>query len=246
MNIAPIILNESNPIPLYVPSAMANEFNFFKKTNPTLAYTKIVDSPMQLAERLIPFLQDIESGFFIETGANNGVFQSNTLFLEKAFNWKGILIEPNKNSYEQCKVFRPNSLVLNYALVEDDNINEIEGYFAGKSPEDSLTGKIVGSDNGINKEQEKIKVRATTLTKILEAHKVQNIDFFSLDVEGYEKQVLDGLDFRKWQPKLICLEALEREKFWKIKQKLGDFGYIMLAQLTKHDFLFKHAFRKTI
>ena len=31
--------------------------------------------------------------FFLEVGAYDGLFQSNTLFLEKDLNWKGILIE---------------------------------------------------------------------------------------------------------------------------------------------------------
>ena len=34
-------------------------------------------------------------GFFVECGANNGVFQSNTLFLEVKRNWTGLLVEAN-------------------------------------------------------------------------------------------------------------------------------------------------------
>jgi hypothetical protein len=36
-----------------------------------------------------------KNGFYIELGANDGISQSNTLFLEKYKNWSGILIEPN-------------------------------------------------------------------------------------------------------------------------------------------------------
>ena len=34
-------------------------------------------------------------GFFIEAGANDGEFISNTLELEKKYGWTGLLIEPN-------------------------------------------------------------------------------------------------------------------------------------------------------
>ncbi len=50
------------------------------------------------------------NGFFIELGANNGLLQSNTAFLEKNRNWRGILIEQNLENYILCKQNRPNSI----------------------------------------------------------------------------------------------------------------------------------------
>ena len=44
-----------------------------------------------------------QSGFFIELGANDGISQSNTLYLERRMNWRGILIEPNPNLFALCK-----------------------------------------------------------------------------------------------------------------------------------------------
>lgn len=37
-----------------------------------------------------------KNGYFIEMGANDGINQSNTMFLEKKYNWHGILIEPSE------------------------------------------------------------------------------------------------------------------------------------------------------
>ena len=37
-----------------------------------------------------------KNGFFIEMGANDGFTQSNTYFLEKKYNWYGLLIEPSE------------------------------------------------------------------------------------------------------------------------------------------------------
>lgn len=38
-------------------------------------------------------------GFFVECGANDGETLSSTLFMERFFKWKGLLIEPNPNSF---------------------------------------------------------------------------------------------------------------------------------------------------
>ena len=37
--------------------------------------------------------------FFVECGAHDGEFLSNTLYMERYLNWSGILIEPMKNRY---------------------------------------------------------------------------------------------------------------------------------------------------
>lgn len=43
------------------------------------------------------------NGFFVDVGAFNGENSSNTLYMEKVLDWKGILIEPNPTSYELLK-----------------------------------------------------------------------------------------------------------------------------------------------
>ena len=35
------------------------------------------------------------NGFFVECGANDGQFQSNTVYFEEKLNWTGLLVEAN-------------------------------------------------------------------------------------------------------------------------------------------------------
>ena len=35
------------------------------------------------------------NGFFVECGANDGHFQSNTYYFETKYNWTGLLVEAN-------------------------------------------------------------------------------------------------------------------------------------------------------
>ena len=214
-------------------------FDLFDVDRP-LAWARLADSPGQLAEKLIPYLKGTSNGFFIEAGANNGVFQSNTIFLEECFNWTGILVEPNLRAFELCKKMRLRSKVINCALVDSEDIKEVEGYFCDINSDLSLTGKISSSEDEDNK-RKKTKVKASTLNRILKDNDIENnIDFLSLDTEGYELNILNGLDFNRWAPKLICVESYDPKKFFKIKQKLASHGYAFIARLTKGDFLFKH------
>ena len=54
----------------------------------------------QLDKKILNYI-NFSYGFFIECGANDGVNQSNTWYLEKYLNWKGILIEPLKEQFKE-------------------------------------------------------------------------------------------------------------------------------------------------
>ena len=76
------------------------------------------------------------------------------------------------------------------------------------------------------------KVITSTLNKIIEnsIYKNREIDFLSIDVEGYEIEVLKGLDFNKYKPKLVVLEFIDHEIKEFYNQKINN---ILNSQLNK-------------
>jgi FkbM family methyltransferase len=158
-----------------------------------------------LQNKLIEIFNYKKKGYFIELGAHNGLFQSNTAFLEKEMEWKGILIEPSTKGYESCKINRPNSICLNYACTSNDYHDEyVEGDFKDNSPMSSINGERLGRQN-------LVKVKAITLEKVLNAMRPTNIDFLSLDTEGYELEILKGLNLNKYRPKFMLIEVYNKD-----------------------------------
>jgi FkbM family methyltransferase len=157
----------------------------------------------ELDIKILEYLKHIDKGFFIEAGAFDGIFQSNTKILED-FGWNGILIEPSVNAFNQCLTNR-KCYVENCALVSFDYKDEfVNGNFDNNPRSSILRGQGVYS------------VKAKTLTSILDEKAVTKVDFFSLDVEGYEMEVLKGIDFDKIDINYILIEV--NSEFYSLEQ----------------------------
>lgn len=159
-------------------------------------------------------------GVFIEVGAHNGCFQSNTKIFEDLYGWTGLLIEPGQGLYKKCLESRPYSIVENCALVSFDYPDtHILGDF-DDSPMSSVEGKRLNRNASV-------RVPAVTLTALLEKHQIEKVDFFSLDVEGYELEVLKGLDFEKVAPTYMLIEVY-RKDLVAIKKFIEDKEYVLV------------------
>ena len=183
-----------------------------------------------LDQRLEPYLP--QNGFFVETGANDGYQHSNTYYLERFRGWTGILIEPIPELFEQCVRDRPGSRVYNYALVAEGGPTELTlRYHNLTSAVDSRDGSGP-ADESWDREYD-VTVPARTLSSILDEAGSPAIDLLSLDVEGYEVEVLRGL--ARHAPRLILVEPNEADE--DIDALLGD-RYGRLAALPPNDVLY--------
>jgi len=186
-----------------------------------------------------------KNGFFVEVGANDGFAQSNTYYLEKIRGWHGILVEPIPKLFEKCYKLRSKSRVFNCALVSSDFTDtHVKMKYA------NLMSLVEGAMSDVKKEAMHIEnglrcqkidksytidIPAKTLTSILDECKVKEIDFLSLDVEGYELNVLKGLDFERYRPKYMCIEARFRKE---IEEFIRPY-YEVIDELTEKDVLYK-------
>lgn len=141
-------------------------------------------------------------GFFVDVGANDPVAESQTWHLEQN-GWTGILVEPQPSLTEQLASARRARV---FAVAASSREN------AGKTLPLFLSGGGSALDRGAMQpgaatQLETVDVPIRTLDDMLEeANAPMPVDFLSIDVEGHEVEALSGLDFARWQPRLVLLE----------------------------------------
>jgi FkbM family methyltransferase len=202
-------------------------------------------APYEIDKKLSNYLP--QSGFFIEVGANDGVSESNTYYLEKIKSWQGVLIEPIPHLFRQCVVARPQAKVFNAALVSADYsettvvmqnrhlMSVVKGVFSNPEEDKQNLEKAKHYHNIDNAE---IHVPARTLTSILDEANAPQIDFFSLDVEGFELNVLKGLDFQRYRPEYMLIECWNDVAREQIEAYILPM-YQFVDKLSPRDYLYK-------
>lgn len=193
-----------------------------------MTYSHVDCNGEPLENKLDNLFKNKECGFFIELGANDGLTQSNTAFFEFSRKWKGILIEPSVIGYESCLKNRQNSKCFNCACVSNDYKNDfVYGDFQHNSLMASINGERQSSDM-------LVKVCAKTLESILDTQDISNIDFLSLDTEGYELNILNGLNLDKYRPNYMLIEIYNKD-YDNIILFLKEKNYSLISNLTNYN-----------
>lgn len=177
---------------------------------------------------VLEYIKNIKNGFYVEIGAYDGIFQSSTKFIEDNYNWKGILIEPSPTVFLDLEKNRPNNILINKCIVSNKyDKNIISGAFD--------CGPMSSVNNIRNIPNVKlIDVECDNLSNILDIFTIIKIDLLSINTEGYEYEVLEGINFNKYKPTYLLI-TIYRDSKDKVFDFIDNKGYIFLENITNYN-----------
>lgn len=185
-------------------------------------------------------------GFFIEAGAYDGIEDSNCFFFEESQGWKGINIEPDIVLYRQLVQKRPFAINLNIGLTTQAYSKTQQPFTSVYSSEDIRTGLGSFSLPQPIKQNYKIgfslseqRVEVLSYKDMIESQNIAHVDLFSLDVEGGELDVINGMCGSLALPTLICVEHA-RVGIHNLAIALSDLGYHFSSSIHNCSFFKKN------
>ena len=151
-----------------------------------------------------------KKGNYLDLGCFHPIRDNNTYQLYKK-GWRGINIDLNSLSIELFNYFRPKDINLNIGLAKNRGFKKL--YFSGDfSPLNTFDEnhlKFLNKNFKIETEELKYrKIKTQNVNSILKKFKYSKIDFLTIDLEGYEHEILKTLNFKKFKINLMCIEIL--------------------------------------
>ena len=146
------------------------------------------------------------NGFFIECGAADGEQFSNSLFFELERNWTGLLIEANPD-YQRALLDRNRrAYVISACLSPEPRPMTVRMKPAGVLS--GIADKMHQSHaTWISADKlPEVSVNCFPLNAIMAAINVSHVDYFSLDVEGPELEILRTVDWKTLHIDVITIE----------------------------------------
>jgi FkbM family methyltransferase len=151
------------------------------------------------------YFPTLRNGTFLEMGALDGVKYSNTKFFEDTMGWSGVLIEPIPSAFAKLQINRPRCKLFQCAVSTNEGTLDLYDHGALSSVKENTTDEFFDTwhnGKGINM----VTVPSRRLDSILRESGIRRIDFWSLDVEGSEFEVLQSMD---WSIPIgvLCIET---------------------------------------
>ena len=177
-------------------------------------------------------------GIYVDIGAHHPVRFSNTYFFYKR-GWRGINIDPTPNSMTPFNFLRRRDINLEIGIGKESGSLT---FFCFNEPAlNTFDEQIAKQRNQIDSYRitKTIAINIEPLKNILQRHIPigSNIDFFSIDVEGLDLEVLASNDWDNYKPNYILVEDVDFHCSDANKSSIFNFlhkkGYTVIAALKR-------------
>lgn len=149
-------------------------------------------------------LKHVEHGFYIDVGANDPTVDSVTkVFYERG--WHGINIEPLPSHFANLVQERPRDINLQCAAGAANG--EIELWECDVRGWATAASGVINYHIASGHTGTFHKVPVVQLAQVCFQHILGEVHFLKIDVEGFEKSVIDGMNFSRFRPWILVIEA---------------------------------------
>lgn len=196
-------------------------------------------------EFVVEVLGGMRGGFFLDSGASDGVQASNTHLLEQSFGWSGICVEPNAEFFSRL-VENRRCVCLNCCLYDREGgvdfleAGTIGGILHEYDPSllqcaQALLQVADGSTPPT------VRRTARTVRSVLDACGAPPvIDYWSLDTEGSELPILLSFPFDQYSFRVLTIEHNWLPVRSRIRTFLETRGYLWVREAGCDDCYVRH------
>ena len=156
--------------------------------------------------QLMKLINESKPGTYVDVGCWHPYKASNTYYFYLR-NWKGICIDPNPELIELYKKFRPRDNFINAGIGSENS--SLDYYMFEESSMNTFSEYFYKNHEQYSKLINKIEIPLFSLKEILDKNidEKDRLDFFDIDVEGFDLDVLKSNDWQKYRPKIIVIES---------------------------------------
>ena len=191
------------------------------------------------------YFKQKRNGVFLEVGAGDGIVFSNSLFFERERNWTGLLIEPTRYLFERLLKVHRKAYAVNACLSVEKHISLVKFYGADLlgGIEKVMEGPMLNRAKAAAPHVKATDTLCIPVYSLLEAINMLHINFFSLDVEGAELEILKTIPFAKVKIDLFLIEYAipgggTREKLNALNKFFENLGTYKQVHVTGQDVVF--------
>jgi FkbM family methyltransferase len=158
--------------------------------------------------QLNKLINSTSSGVYVDIGCWHPIKASNTYFFYLR-GWKGLCIDPNPELKILFEKFRPTDKFINCAVGEDSKKFKYYMLEEQYSSMNTLNLDFIKKHGLLDKVKKTLDVPTISLKKILDENinEKDRLDFFDIDVEGFDLEVLKTNDWEKYRPKIVVIET---------------------------------------
>lgn len=182
--------------------------------------------PETAVEQVIfEFARAYPDAFFVQVGANDGVYRDPLRDEIRARRWRGIMVEPLPSSFERLRANyagNPRIVLENAAIADEDGhrklyyLRETESEVHGTPAWHDKLGTfhrdvIVKHRHAIPDFDERLttaEVQCLTFESLCRKHGVRRIDLVQIDTEGHDFEIVKLIDLEALRPKILMYEHL--------------------------------------